>query len=256
MHPVLFTIGSFKLYTYGLFVALGFLSAMWVSKRLAGPCGIKNDAVSDLYFVILLSAVIGARALYVFISFDSYRENLLDVFKIWNGGLVFFGGFCLAVPATLIYIRIKKLPLWKTADIIAPGVALGHALGRVGCFFAGCCHGKECDLPFAVRFSHPESLAPLGVMLHPTQMYSVAANLIVFAVLMALQKRKKFDGMVFLIYIMLYSAFRSLIEFFRGDYRGDFFFEFISLSQGIGLSVSVIAFFLLIQLSRPRHDTN
>ncbi|WP_299982867.1 prolipoprotein diacylglyceryl transferase [Desulfobacula sp.] len=253
MHPVLLHIGSFNLYTYGLFVALGFMTAMWVSQKNAKPHGISSGIITDIFFVILVSALLGARLLYVLINFDVYKSNLLDIFKIWNGGLVFFGGFISAVVATAIYLKLKNLNIWKTADIISPGVALGHAVGRVGCFFAGCCYGKECDLPIAVKFTNPESLAPIGVYLHPTQIYSVFSNLILFFVLLWLQKRKKFNGMVFLSYIMLYSLFRSIVEFFRGDFRGDFFFEFISMSQGIGLMVSLIAFILLIKFSRPSH---
>ena len=250
MHPVLFSIGSFRLYSYGLFIAIGLLSAIWISKRLARSIPIAEEAVSDFYFVILVCSIVGARALYVFISFDSYRSNLIDIFKIWNGGLVFFGGFCLSVLGGLAYVRIKKLPLWKTADIIAPGIALGHAIGRIGCLMAGCCHGKECTLPFAISFTHPESLAPLNIPLHPTQIYAVISNFFIFVVLLFIYKRRKFDGMVFLIYIMFYSFMRSIIEFFRGDFRGDFFFDFISLSQGIGLTISVVAAALLIKLSR------
>jgi phosphatidylglycerol:prolipoprotein diacylglycerol transferase len=254
MHPILFHIGSFNLYTYGLFVALGFMTAIWVSKKNAAPHGISPETITDIFFVILFSAFVGARLLYVLINFDGFKNNLIDIFKVWNGGLVFFGGFCMAVIVTAVYLKLKHLNIWKTADLIAPGVALGHAVGRIGCFFAGCCYGKECDLPIAVKFTNPDSLAPLGVYLHPTQLYSVFSNLVLFFILSGLQKRKKFNGMVFLSYIMLYSLFRSIIEFFRGDFRGNFFFEFISMSQGIGLLVSMIALILLIKLSRSSHD--
>jgi len=252
MHPVLFHIGPLNLYTYGLFVALGFMTAIWVSKKNAAPLGISSQTITDIFFVILISALLGSRLLYVLINFDSFKNNLLDIFKIWNGGLVFFGGFLASVVTTAVYLKLKKFNIWKIADIIAPGVALGHAVGRIGCFFSGCCYGKACDLPFAIKFTNPESLAPIGVYLHPTQIYSVFSNLILFFILSWLQKReKKFNGMVFLCYIMLYSLFRSIIEFFRGDFRGDFFFEFLSMSQGIGLMVSLIAFIFLIKLYRP-----
>ncbi len=251
MHPVLFHIGSFNLYTYGLFVALGFMTAVWVSQKNAGPHGFLPDTITDIFFIILISAILGARFLYVWINFDDYRNNWLDIFKIWNGGLVFFGGFLGAVAASVLYLKIKKLDIWKTADLIAPGIALGHAVGRLGCFSAGCCYGKTCDLPFAVKFTNPESLAPLNVYLHPTQIYSVFSNLLLFFILIIFQKKKKFNGMVFLIYIMLYSLFRFIIEFFRGDFRGNFIFDFISMSQGIGLIVFLIALILLIKLSRP-----
>lgn len=250
MYPVLLSIGSFNLYTYGLFVALGFLTAMSLSKHLGKRHNINPEHITDLYFVILLSAIVGARGLYVFIRFDTYKHNLLDILKIWNGGLVFFGGFCAAVIGTLIYIKVRQLPLWKTGDIIAPGIALGHALGRLGCLFAGCCHGKECDLPIAIVFTNPQSLAPLNIPLHPTQIYMAVSNLVVFFIVLFIFSRKRFHGMVFLIYIMLYSFFRAMIEFFRGDFRGDFFFDFISLSQGIGLTASAIALVFLIKLYR------
>ncbi len=255
MHPILINIGSFNLYTYGLFMALGFLTAMQVSKINAKPHGISAEIITDIFFVILLSALVGARLLYVIINFNSYRDNLLGIFQIWNGGLVFFGGFITAVIACAIYFKKKNLKIFQTADIIAPGIALGHAVGRIGCLFAGCCYGKVCDLPIAIKFTNSDSLAPLNVFLHPTQIYSMISNLIIFFTLLWLQKRKKFDGMVFLIYIILYSLFRSIIEFFRGDFRGDFIFDFISMSQGIGFMVSLIAFIILIKLSRPSHGS-
>ncbi len=250
MYPVLFHIGSAELYTYGLFVALGLLTAITVSKKIAASRGIVPQTITDIFFVILLSSIFGARLLYVLINFDSYQNNFLDIFKIWNGGLVFFGGFIFAVAAAAIYIKHLKLNLWLTADIIAPGIALGHAVGRFGCLFAGCCYGKACDLSFAIQFNHPQTLAPIGVNLHPTQIYMVLSNLLLFFILLVLMKKKHFPGQVFLSYIMLYSLFRAIVEFFRGDFRGDFLFEFISMSQGIGLMVFVIAFILLIKLKK------
>jgi len=256
MYPVLFHMGRFNLYTYGLFVALGFMTLIFVSQKYAGSVGISSETLSDIFFVILVSALVGARLMYVTINFEAYRDNFLDILKVWNGGLVFFGGFLSAVPAVAVYLTVRGLNIWKTADILSPGMALGHAVGRLGCFFAGCCYGKECDLPIAVRFTNPESLAPLNVNLHPTQIYEVISNFILFLILVWLMKRKKKDGMVFLIYIILYSLFRGIIEFFRGDFRGDFFFNFISLSQGIGFLVSMTAFIILFIRLRSSHDAH
>lgn len=247
MYPVFFNIGSFSLHTYGLFVALGLLTAVAVSKKLGKSCGISPQTISDLFFVIILSAVVGARLLYVVINFEYYQRNFLEIFKIWNGGLVFFGGFLAAVIACAVYIKHHKHDLWQIADVLAPGVALGHAIGRIGCLFAGCCYGRECDLPFAIRFNHPLTLAPMGVDLHPTQIYMVISNLLLFSILWFLFKRKHFKGQIFLSYIMLYSLFRSFIEFFRGDFRGDFIFDFISLSQGIGIIVFIVALIFLMK---------
>ena len=253
MHPILVHFGSVTLYTYGFFLAMGFLAAVWFSKRNARFYDLKPDDISDLFFVILISGIVGARLLYVIINFNDFRASPLDIFKLWNGGLVFFGGFIGAVVASIVTLRIKNLPFFKTADTIAPGVALGHGIGRLGCFFAGCCYGRQCDLPFAVQFSHPDSLAPLHVPLHPTQIYMVAANLILFFILIFLQRRKRFHGMIFLSYMILYSVFRFIIEFFRGDFRGDFFLEFLSVSQGIGILAIVIAVAAMVTLALSAH---
>ena len=256
MHPILIQVGSLKLYTYGLFVALGFIIAIWFTKRNAKFYGVPDQMVSDLFLTVLISALAGARILYVLINIDAYRDNFLDIFKIWNGGLVFFGGFIGGALGAIIFLRIKKMDIWKTADVISPGLALGHSVGRFGCLFAGCCYGKSCSLPIAITFTNPDSLAPLNVPLHPTQLYMIASNFVLFLILLAIQRRKRFNGMVFLSYIMLYSAFRSIIEFFRGDFRGTFFFDFLSLSQGIGLLVSCIALIFMIIKLRTRHGSH
>ncbi|MDT8379844.1 MAG: prolipoprotein diacylglyceryl transferase [Desulfotignum sp.] len=249
MHPILIHFHGVTLFTYGLFLALGFLAAIWFTNRNARFYDIKSSDVSDLFFVILISGIIGGRLLYVIINFDFFKASPLEIFKLWNGGLVFFGGFISAVAASIVTLKIKKLPFLKTADAIAPGAALGHGIGRLGCFFAGCCYGRQCDLPIAVRFSHPDSLAPLHVPLHPTQLYMVCANLLLFFILVFLQRRKRFNGMIFLSYIILYSLFRFIIEFFRGDFRGDFFFEFLSVSQGIGILAILAAVLVMVKLA-------
>ncbi len=256
MHPILLQVGSLKLYTYGFFVALGFIIAIWFTKRNARFYGVPDQMVSDLFLTVLISALAGARILYVLINIDAYRDNFLDIFKIWNGGLVFFGGFIGGALGAIIFLRIKKMDIWKTADVISPGLALGHSVGRFGCLFAGCCYGKSCSLPIAITFTNPDSLAPLNIPLHPTQLYMIASNFVLFLILLAIQRRKRFNGMVFLSYIMLYSVFRSIIEFFRGDFRGNFFFDFLSLSQGIGLLVSCIALLFMIIKLRTRHGSH
>ncbi len=256
MHPILFHFSGFTLYTYGLFLALGFITAVWFSKRNARFYDLKPDDISDLFFVILVCGILGARLLYVLINFAYFQSNLLEIYKIWKGGLVFFGGFIGGVTGSIVMLKIKKLPVFKSADTISPGVALGHAIGRLGCFFAGCCYGRECTLPFAVTFTHPESLAPLHAALHPTQIYMVVANLSLFFILVWIQKHKRFNGMVFLSYIIIYSVFRFIIEFFRGDFRGDFFFDFLSLSQGIGALVTIIALILMVKLARSANGNS
>ncbi len=255
MHPILLKIGSLTLYTYGLFVGLGFLTAVFVASQRAKKYNIKSEQMSDLFFVILVAAIIGARLLYVAINFSEFSGHFIDIFKIWNGGLVFYGGFIAALAAAIVYIKRTGLLMWQTGDIIAPGIALGHAIGRLGCFSAGCCYGKHCSLPWAVTFTDPNSLAPLGVPLHPTQLYSVLSNFTIFLILLWIDKRKKFDGMVFWSYILLYGIFRSFIEIFRGDPRGYFpFLHFLSISQGIGIIMALIAIFMLFNLLGSSND--
>jgi len=157
--------------------------------------------------VILLSSLVGARLLYVIQNFSLFSDHPLDMFKIWNGGLVFYGGFILALVAAMVYVKYKKFDLWPTADLLAPAIALGHAVGRLGCLFAGCCYGKTCDLPWAITFSDPESLAPLGIPLHPTQLYAVFSNLIIFGLLLAMDKKSAFAGRLFWLYILFMEFF-------------------------------------------------
>lgn len=249
MHPVLFQFGSVTLYTYGLFVGLGFLSAITFAGQRAKRYGIVKDEMTDLFFLILISSIIGARILYVVVNFKEFASDPISVFKIWNGGLVFYGGFIAAVVAAFLFIQKKRLPLGKTADIIAPAIALGHAIGRIGCFFAGCCYGEQCDLPWAVTFEDPASLAPLHIGLHPTQIYESVANFILVFLLLAVDKKRRIDGITFWFYIFFYGLIRAFIEIFRGDPRGDFISGYLSVSQGIGISMSVAALCMIIYLS-------
>jgi phosphatidylglycerol:prolipoprotein diacylglycerol transferase len=250
LHPILFKIGSITLYTYGLFVALGFMSAIWFASRRAVTKGvaIKSQEITDLFLVILVSAILGARLFYVIQNFSLFSAHPLDVFKIWNGGLVFYGGFMVALVAAMIYVKKKGFDLWSTADLLAPAIALGHAVGRLGCLFAGCCYGKACDLPWAITFTNPESLAPLNISLHPTQLYAVASNLIIFAVLLLVDGKSIFSGALFWFYILLYGIFRSVLEIFRGDDRGEFMFQVISPSQTIGMTMALVALIMLMWL--------
>lgn len=252
MHPILIELGPVRLYTYGLFVALGFLAAVrlaaWRAKK-------KNSAIdpariTDLFFVILISSLVGARLLYIAQNLPLFLDHPLEMLKIWKGGLVFYGGFIGALVAAVLFIRINRLPLWPTADLLAPSIALGHGVGRMGCFFAGCCHGRACDLPWAVTFTHPQALAPLDIPLHPTQLYAVTANLLIAAFLLVLDRKPGFAGRIFWIYVCLYGITRSIIEVFRGDERGAFVMDILSPSQTIGLAAALVALVMLARLYR------
>ncbi|GAB4272798.1 MAG: prolipoprotein diacylglyceryl transferase [Deferrisomatales bacterium] len=244
MHPVLFQLGRLTVYTYGLFVALGFLAALWLIGREARRRGMDPAALQDLGLLAVVSALVGARLFYVALEWRHFVEHPLQIVEIWKGGLVFYGGFLAATAAAAAFVRRRGLPFWTTADVAAPAVALGQALGRVGCFFAGCCYGAACELPWAVTFTDPRGLAPLGQPLHPTQLYSAVANLAVFAVLyVGVRPRQRFEGQLAGLYLVLYPAARFAVELFRDDPRGAL--GPLSTSQALGLPLILLGAWIL-----------
>lgn len=252
MYPVLFRIGPFAVHTYGVLVATAFLSAIALALRYARKEGEDANKILDLCFYALVAAIVGSRLLYVLVNWSIFRHDPFEILRIWHGGLVFYGGFIGAVITALWYIRRNGLPLLITLDILAAPIAFGQFMGRIGCFFAGCCYGKTCDLPWAVTFTHPESLAPKGVPLHPTQLYSSLNSLLIFFVLLGLRRIKRFDGQIFWSYVLLYGATRFILEHFRGDERGMFVGGMLSTAQLIGLALAVIAIAMMIILSRRK----
>ena len=247
MFPVLLKIGPISIFTYGFFIAVGFLTGIFLATKEAKRQGEDHEKIMDLCFYILIAAIIGSRLFYVATSPEMFFKDPVEILKIWNGGLVFYGGFIAALGTGIIYLKVKKISVWKTADIMAPSVAIAHFFGRIGCFFAGCCYGKYCDLPWAVTFDHPDSLAPTGIPLHPTQLYEALSNLAIFLFLFIFRKHKKYDGQLFWLYVLIYGITRSFIETFRADFRGDFLYGVLSISQVVGglmAVVSLIMFFI------------
>lgn len=249
MHPILFKIGNVSLYTYGLFVALGFLTALGLARREAQRLGENPTHILDMGFYMLIAAIVGARLFFLVINPDVISESPWAVFQIWRGGLVFYGGFIAALITAIVYVRKNKIPFLRVADIFSPGLAAGHAVGRIGCFLAGCCYGKTCDLPWAVTFNDPLSLAPIGVQLHPSQLYSVVANFVVFSFLWFFRKRTQYTGQLFWLYVLSYGLVRAFLELFRGDPRGAFFGD-VPVSQGIGLVLAALAAVMLIRMRK------
>ncbi len=245
MYPVLIKIGPLTIHTYGVLVAAGFLLGLALAVRQAKKQGISSDKIVDIGFYMLVAAIVGSRLLFVIINAGVYLKNPLAIFKIWEGGLVFYGGLILAIPTAIWYMKKNGLDLWDTADTFAPSLAIGHAVGRLGCFSAGCCYGKPSEgLPWAVTFLDPESLARIGIPLHPTQLYESMGEFTNFLILITLRKHQSFKGQLLLTYIMLYSMLRFVVEFFRGDeYRG-FIIGVFSISQGLSVlmfAISIIA---------------
>jgi phosphatidylglycerol:prolipoprotein diacylglycerol transferase len=244
MYPILFEFGRVTIFSYGVFVALGFLSALWLGRREARHAGLSPRRFTDLALVTLVASIIGARALYVVVEINYFAANPAGALELWRGGMVFFGGFCVAYVAGGYFLRFTHTPLRPMMDVAAPAIALGHAVGRLGCFFTGCCYGSECDLPWAVTFTDPRGLARLWTPLHPTQLYDVLANLLILAVLMLMRRPYPHnDGRVFGTYLILYPLSRIVIEIFRGDQRG--FFGPLSTSQLIAVPLVVLGIIIL-----------
>ena len=254
MYPVLFRIHGFPINTYGVFLALAFLGAIFVTVRLAQRDGLPKERIYDLCLWLLLSSLVGSKLLMLFTE-PEYRQNPMMLFSLdfLRSGGVFYGGLIGATIAGFVLMRRWKLPWWKTADACAPGIALGNVLGRQGCFSAGCCWGKPTNLPWGVRFSalgHEVTGVPIDAKLHPTQLYESFAMLIVFFFLLWLHKKKKFSGQVILTYAIIYATVRFLIEFVRDDPRGDILglttLTGLSTSQLIGLIVGISALITLV----------
>jgi phosphatidylglycerol:prolipoprotein diacylglycerol transferase len=250
MYPILLQLGHFHIYAYGFFIVMGFAITVFIAipKIRKSKIKISFENVADLFFYTVLSTLLGSRILFGLIHFDVYRRHPIDLFKLWEGGLVFYGGFILAAIVALWYMRRHRLPIWKLADLISPLIALGLSFGRIGCFFAGCCYGKETSLPWGVIFKNPESLARLNVPLHPTQLYDAANGLAIFFLLTWWEKRKTFDGQIFLLFLFFYSMIRFFIEIFRGDPRGFLFVDLLSTSQVISILLAVSSLFVLIYI--------
>ena len=250
MHPVLFKLGPVTIHTYGVLIALAFLAGITIASSEAVRKGIDKDRMVDLCLYLLAAAIVGSRLLEVAVEYRYYMRHPLEIFMIWKGGLVFYGGFILAVLTGVWYLNRHSMPLWKVADILAPCIALGQAIGRLGCFSAGCCYGKPTDLPWGVTFTDLDSLAVLGVPLHPTQIYESAGTLSIFAFLWLYRKKTAFEGQLFWLYVMLYSVLRFAIEFARGDaVRG--FVNFASFTLSTSQAVAIMAFLAsVVMMSR------
>jgi phosphatidylglycerol:prolipoprotein diacylglycerol transferase len=260
MHPVV--VGS--LHTYGVAIAIAFLVAIAVGTRTAGRTGLDADKVRDLCFWLLVSSLVGSRLLFIVTNIPDYirlcreQHDCTRALRVWEGGLVFYGGFFAALATAAWYMRRYAMPFWRVADVLAPSVALGHFFGRLGCFAAGCCWGKESHLAWAVRFP-PSSLvyqdyvargalaanAASTPPLHPVQLYEAGADLALFLALYLYGRRKRFDGQVLAAYLVGYGALRFAVELVRGDDARKFVGP-LSTSQLIALvavALGAIVFF-------------
>ena len=255
MYPRLFELGPLTLYTYGVLLAAAYLVGLKLAMVRAKAQGLDANRVLDLGIYIIIAALVGAKALLAIVDFNVYWNSPREILSLLRSGGVFYGGLILAVAVALWYIRRVGLPLWTTCDVFAPGIALGHVVGRFGCFFAGCCYGKPTSLPWGITFTDPFAQTnvgtPLGVPLHPTQLYEAGAEALILGLLLFTERKgRPFAGRTFWLYMLLYAISRFIIEFFRGDERGTVFM--FSTSQFISLLLAPLAVAMLVYLSRAK----
>jgi phosphatidylglycerol:prolipoprotein diacylglycerol transferase len=254
VYPRLFDLGPITVYTYGVLLAAAYLLGLKVAMTRAQRSGLDGARVLDLGIYIIVAALVGAKLMLLIVDFDYFRQNPREVLSLARSGGVFYGGLILAVLVAFWYMRRHALPVWSTCDAFAPGIAVGHAVGRLGCLMAGCCYGRPTALPWGITFTDPFAAAnvgtPLGVALHPTQVYEAGAELLILAVLLATERRGRgFPGRTFWLYMLLYAVSRFVIEYFRGDERG-LVFGVLSTSQFISVLIAPVAVIMLVWLSR------
>ncbi len=259
MHPILFEIpifGGLTIFTYGALVAFAFLMGIfWVSYE-ARRLGEDPSKALDLIFWIIVSAIIGSRIYYVVtVEPATILKDPLGLFKIWRGGLVFQGGVLFAMVTGFWWIKRHNLPLWKYVDIFTPAIPLGHFIGRMGCFMAGCCHGREAPAGswYSVIFPNdPHSFAPGGVPLYPTQLMDGLGELAIFVALLLFRKHKSFNGQLMAIYMFSYAVVRFIVELFRQSDNRTLLFGWFSMAQLV--SVLMILFGLVIWVRNRKRE--
>ena len=249
MFPKIISIGSFYLPTYGVLVALAFLAGLAITVRLAKRSGLNPQLISDLAIYCALAGLLGAKLLMIVFDWgDPDKPPIFSLPTIQAAG-VWQGGLILAIATALYFVRRHKLPLLQTFDVFAPGIALGHSIGRIGCLAAGCCWGKECTLPWAITFSNPDANAltgvPLGLSLHPSQIYEMLTEAALFAFLYWRFNRAHSPGRIIGLYLVLSSVARFLIEFTRFHEQGLYFS--LSITQWISIALIVAGMPLLVR---------
>lgn len=245
MHPILFKIGNITIYTYGFFVFLGAILGYLVCLSVAKREKIPQETFSNILLSVLLMAFIGAKLLYIAIDFKYFLNDPLGAIR---SGFVFYGGIITGIFTLYFLAKRKSISFFKLADVISVGVPLGHALGRIGCFFYGCCYGRTTDSWVGLRFPAESAAGQASHKVIPTQLISAGALSLIFLFLLYISKRKKYDGQIFIYYLIIYGAFRFLIEFLRADPRGGVWL--LSTSQIISLTTIIIAVIIWKKIKR------
>lgn len=248
MHPYLIYTSFLKIPTYGFMIAMAYVLSLWYATKKAHLFQLEKNTVVDIFFYAIIGGMLGGKILYIITFWNDFgitlSQKLKNIFSFntLTGGFVFYGGFIAGLISVFSYTKFKKLDFWKVADFLSPSAALAHSIGRIGCFSAGCCHGRPTESIFGVVFSDPYCLVKpeyINVPIHPTQLYESAGNFFIFLILnfVISKKTNNKNGIVFALYLILYSLLRFTVEFFRGDDRGAFY---LGLSQA-----QIFSFFIL-----------
>ena len=244
MHPTIVQFGNFAIHSYGLLLAVAFLVSIQIFLARGKARGIPEERLSTLSLLLLLLAIIGGRALFVFTHWADYAQDPLGIFRLWEGGLMLYGGYFLAISGGIVYVRRAGLPVWRIADAAAPSMAIGVGIGRLGCFFNGCCFGLPTHLPWGIHFppqSYSNAVFP-GESLHPSQLYMAGAGFLLFVVTLALDRKPRFDGWLFWVYVALDATLRFVIDFTRYYDETSFIGRVGSLSFNVNQVLSAILF--------------
>ncbi len=245
MHPELFSIGDFTVHTYGFMIMVGALLGFWYAARsFKRDFGVSPDQTQSLALLIILAAFVGGKLFFYFEDPGFYFSSVKNLTKNMGRGFVFYGSLIFAIPTMIWYMRKIKIPVWPGLDHMAITACIVHGMGRMGCFFAGCCYGVPTENFFGVTFTHEHSRAPLNEPLHPTQLYSGGMLFLILLFLWKFRRYKKFDGQLFLLYVTIYAIGRGVIEIYRGDEARGYIIDgvlshsqFISIFMIIGVLV-------------------
>jgi phosphatidylglycerol:prolipoprotein diacylglycerol transferase len=253
MHPILFEIRGFPVYTYGLLLAAAYLLGLQFALVRARSRGLDPNRVMDLGIWIIISALVGAKLLLLVVDRGKFPMTSAGMMDLVRSAGVFYGGLIAAVVVALWYLWRHRMPIWTVTDVVAPGIALGHVIGRFGCLFAGCCFGRPTTVPWAITF-HNEFAAQnvgttLNVPLHPTQLYEAGAELLILGFLLMFERKgRPYPGRTFWAYMLLYAISRFVIEFYRGDPRG--MVGSLTTSQFVSVLLVPVAVIMLVVLGR------
>ena len=247
MHPIIANFGPVTIYSYGLMVAIAYLLGVYVARREAVRKNIKVDLVYDLAFYLIIGSLVGARFYYLaFFNPSSFIKDPVSILKIWEGGLAIHGAILGGIVSGVLFSRFHRISFWKIVDLVGPSVILGQAVGRIGCFLNGCCFGVPTESIFGIRFPKGSLAytAYAGLAVHPTQLYELIFNIIGFFVLWSVRQKIKFDGGIFLLYLMIYNSMRIVTSSLRGDslYIWNTDLKIAQITSGVIFIIALIIF--------------